>query len=80
MKVRVHVRLSLLSAVALAACIRVAAAAGSYEVEDVPLSQIAADLAAGKITSVEVTQAYIDRVHKSDGPLNAGIGIEPSAL
>jgi len=80
MKVRVHVRLGLLSAVALAACMRVAAAAGSYEVEDVPLSQIAADLAAGKTTSVEVTQAYIDRIHKYDGPLHAVIGIDPNAL
>lgn len=80
MKVRMHVRLCLLSAVALAACMRVAAAAGSYEVEDVPLSQIAADLAAGKTTSVEVTQAYIDRIHRYDGPLHAVIGIDPDAL
>jgi amidase len=80
MKVRMHVRLGLLSAVALAACMRVAAAAGSYEVEDVPLSQIAADLAAGKTTSVEVTQAYIDRIRKYDGPLHAVIGIDPNAL
>ncbi len=80
MKVRVHGRLGLLSAVALAACMHVAAAAGSYEVEDVPLSQIAADLAAGKTTSVEVTQAYIDRIHNYDGPLHAVIGIDPNAL
>lgn len=80
MKLRMHVRLGLLSAVVLAVSMRVAAAAGSYEVEDVPLSQIAADLAAGKTTSVEVTKAYIDRVRTYDGLLHAVIAIDPNAL
>jgi amidase len=51
-----------------------------YEVEEVSLSQIADDLAAGKTTSVNVTQAYISRIAALDGPLNAVIMTAPDAL
>jgi len=51
-----------------------------YAVEEVPLSQVAEDLAAGKTTAVAVTQAYIDRINMYDGPLNGVIAIAPDAL
>ncbi len=51
-----------------------------YAVEEVPLSQVADDLAAGKTTSVAVTQAYIDRIKMYDGPLHGVIAIAPDAL
>ncbi|MGE4064444.1 MAG: amidase [Rhodospirillaceae bacterium] len=51
-----------------------------YAVEEVPLSQVAEDLASGKTTAVAVTQAYIDRINMFDGPLNGVIAIAPDAL
>jgi amidase len=51
-----------------------------YAVYEVPLSQVAADLAAKKTTSAAVTQAYIDRIKAFDGPLHSVILIAPDAL
>lgn len=57
-----------------------APAASAYSVEEVPLSQISADLAAGKTTSVEITKGYIHRMETMDEPLNGIILIAPDAL
>ncbi len=51
-----------------------------YAVEEVPLSQIADDLAAGKTSSVAVTQAYIERINLYNKAVNGVIGIMPDAL
>ncbi len=51
-----------------------------YAVEEVPLSQISADLASGGVTSVAVTKAYIQRIETYDGALHAVIRIAPDAL
>lgn len=51
-----------------------------YNVVEVPLSQISKDLIAGKTTSTEITQAYIDRINSLDGPLNGVMMIAPDAL
>lgn len=51
-----------------------------YNVVEVPLSQISADLITGRTTSTEITQAYIDRINSMDGPLNGVIMIAPDAL
>ena len=51
-----------------------------YEIEEVSLSQISADLAVGNTTSVEITQAYIDRIETYDDALNSVILIAPDAL
>lgn len=51
-----------------------------YAVEDVPLSQISADLAAGKASAVGITEAYIERIKTYDAPLKAVIMIAPDAL
>ncbi|MGE3475258.1 MAG: amidase family protein [Rhodospirillaceae bacterium] len=56
------------------------AAQAPYEVEDVALSQISADLAAGKTTAVAVTQGYMDRIKMYDGALHCVIGVMPDAL
>ncbi|MGE3333461.1 MAG: amidase family protein [Rhodospirillaceae bacterium] len=56
------------------------AATAPYEVEEVALSQISADLAAGKTTAVAVTQGYIDRIKMYDGALHCVIGVMPDAL
>ena len=64
---------------ALAGCSKMESAK-PYAVEETPLAQISADLAAGKTTSVAVTKAYIDRIKTYDGPLHAVILVAPDAL
>lgn len=51
-----------------------------YAVEEVPLSKVSDDLAAGNTTSVAVTQAYIDRIKMYDAPLKSVIMVAPDAL
>ncbi|MGE3477072.1 MAG: amidase family protein [Rhodospirillaceae bacterium] len=51
-----------------------------YAVEEVPLSRVADDLAAGATSSVMVTQAYIDRIGLYNGAVNGVIAIMPDAL
>ena len=72
--------LILAAALSLAVCSELAAPPEPYNVVEVPLSQISADLADGKTISAEITQAYIDRVNALDGPLNGVIMIAPDAL
>ncbi|MGE3335695.1 MAG: amidase family protein [Rhodospirillaceae bacterium] len=72
---------ALIAAITLGACEKKQeAATAPYEVEEVTLSQLSADLAAGKTTSVATTQAYIDRMKSMDAGLNAVILIAPDAL
>ncbi|MCA0201513.1 MAG: amidase [Proteobacteria bacterium] len=70
---------AMMALLALGACSR-EEPAKSYAVEDVPLSQISADLAAGKTTAVEITESYIERIKTYDAPLKAVIMIAPDAL
>jgi len=63
---------------ALVACSR--ADTSAYVVEEIPLNKITADLAAGKVTSVALTKAYLVRIKTYDGPLHAIITIAPDAL
>src|SRR5690348_1956561 len=51
-----------------------------YAVEEAPLAQVSADLAAGKTTSVAVTKAYLERIHTYDGALHSVITLAPDAL
>src|SRR4051812_17050665 len=60
----------------LAACSKKEAA---YTVEEVPMTQVIADLAAKKTSSVAVTKAYIARIKQYDAPLNAVILVAPDA-
>jgi amidase len=76
---RCFTSLALLVSLGLAACGKEEPAA-PYNVEEVPLSQISDDLAAGKMTSAAITQSYIDRIKMYDGPLNGVIAIAPDAL
>ncbi|MBX7200868.1 MAG: hypothetical protein K1X51_15965, partial [Rhodospirillaceae bacterium] len=71
--------LALASTLVLASCSKTETVK-PYAVEEVPLSQIAADLAAGKTTSVAVTQAYIERIKTYNPVLNAVILVAPDAL
>ncbi len=64
----------------LAACSEEGPPPAPYEVEEVALSQISADLAAGYTTSVEVTKAYIARIETYDHALNSVILVAPDAL
>lgn len=50
------------------------------DIVEVPMAQIATDLAAGKTTSVAVTNAYIARIHALDAAYKAVILIAPDAL
>ncbi len=81
---RLLVHLPIALVISLAACSEneptAASVATPYEVEEVTLSQVADDLAAGKVTSVEVSKAYIARIEKFDGPLNSIILVAPDAL
>lgn len=52
----------------------------AYEVEQVPLSQISADLAAGNTTAVAVVKAYLGRIEQYDGRLNSVIMVAPDVL
>src|SRR4051812_24034894 len=52
----------------------------AYSVEEVPLVQVATDLAAGKTTAVAVTKAYIARIKTYDGPFHSVIVVAPDAL
>lgn len=59
------------------------AATIKIDIEEMTLSQIAADIRSGKVTSVAITQAYLDRIAAIDdsGPmLNAVIATMPDAL
>ena len=51
-----------------------------YEVSEVPLTQVSADLASGKTTSAAVTTAYIERIKKYDSSLHSVILIAPDAM
>jgi amidase len=72
--------LAILGGLALAACGKEEPPPGPYQVEEVSLTQIAADLAAGKTTSVEITRAYIDRINKYDAPLRSVMAIMSDAI
>lgn len=76
---RVAICAVFMSGLALAGCSK-EAPEKPYEVTEVSLAQISADLAAKKATSVAVTQAYIDRINMYDGALNAIIVVSPDAL
>lgn len=81
MNIRSATAIALLLSLSLASCGQnEQKAAAPYEVEEVSIAQLSADLAAGKTTSAAITQAYIDRINKYDGALNAVIGIMPDAL
>jgi amidase len=49
-------------------------------ITEVSLSQVSDDLAAGRTTSVEITQAYIERIRTMDDALNSVLLISPDAL
>jgi amidase len=82
--------LTLLVALTLAACGRAPQApsaptspAGSVDVVELPAAEAAAQLADGRLTSVALTRAYLDRIAAVDdaGPaLNAVIEVNPAAL
>jgi amidase len=51
-----------------------------YSVYEVPLSQVAADLAAGKTTSVAAAKGYIERIKTYDSTLHSVIAVAPDVL
>lgn len=75
---RLCVAFALASFLALGACDT--AEPQPYAVEEVSLSQVADDLAAGRTTAVAVTQAYIVRIQALNAPLNAVLALAPDAL
>lgn len=64
----------------LSACGKEEPPPGPYAVEEVPLTRIAADLAAGKTSALEVTKGYIERINRYDAPLRAVMAITPDAM
>ena len=64
------------TALLLASCSKPA----PYEVSEVPLTQVEADLASGKTTSEAATTAYIERIKKYDGALHSVILVAPDAI
>ncbi|MDH3272722.1 MAG: amidase family protein [Gemmatimonadota bacterium] len=76
-------RLTLVAVLVTVGCSQTEApsrASEAYSVAEVPMSRISEDLAAGRTTSVEVTQAYIERIRTMDEPLNSVIMVAPDAL
>lgn len=78
MRTRTATCLALILSLSLAACGK-EEEAKPYAVEEIPLSQIADDLAAGKTSAVAVTEAYIARIKTYNGAVNGVIGIMPDA-
>jgi amidase len=72
--------LALIVSLSLAACSESTPVAAPYAVEEVPLSQISADLVAGGTTSVAVTEAYIERIKAYDDKFNAVVMVAPDAV
>ena len=73
--------LALLSSVSVAACSPSESTPSlTYSVEEVPLHQISEDLASGRTTSRQITQAYIERIGAMDGSLNSVITVASDAL
>jgi len=76
-------RLAVLFALLLGACADEEPVSGpsvAYTVEEVAIYQVSEDLASGRTTSGEITQAYIDRINALDGALNGVILVAPDAL
>jgi len=60
-----------------------AATSVEYDVNGKTIAQLQADMRAGVVTSVEITQAYLDRIHAYDGGqfgFNAFISVADNAL
>lgn len=53
--------------------------AATYNVVEVPLHQISEDLASGRTTSMEITEAYVERIRAMDGSLNSVIAVAADA-
>jgi amidase len=53
--------------------------AATYTVVEVPLHQISEDLASGRTTSIEITEAYVERIEAMDGSLNSVITLATDA-
>ena len=51
-----------------------------YDVAEKSITQLDADLAADRVTSEALTQAYIDRIAKKDKVINAILAMNPKAL
>ena len=68
----------------LAACAgvprAVAAPRAAYAVEEKSIAQLEADLGAGRVTAVQLVQAYRARIARIDGPLRSVLALNPAAL
>ncbi len=71
---------ALLTACALALAIATRASAAPYAVEEKSLSQLKADLDAGRTTSVELVRLYQQRIATLNPKLHAVIALNPDAL
>src|SRR4051812_34661782 len=67
-------------AAAAAAGLALAGCSKPYAVAEKSVADLNADLAAGKVTSAGLTQAYIDRIKKEDKVTNSVLAINPKAL
>ncbi|MHB1206215.1 MAG: amidase family protein, partial [Rhodospirillaceae bacterium] len=67
-------------AAAAAVGLALAGCSKPYAVAEKSVAELNADLAAGKVTSASLTQAYIDRIKTEDKVTNAVLAINPKAL
>lgn len=56
------------------------AAAAAYNVEERSLAQVSADLSAGRVTSEQLTRAYLERITAVDPKLRSVLAVNPQAL
>ncbi len=57
-----------------------AAPRATYAVEEKSIAQLEADLAAGRVTSVQLVKAYRARIARIDGTLRSVLALNPAAL
>ncbi|MGK3205663.1 amidase [Amycolatopsis sp. MEPSY49] len=57
-----------------------ASASGRFDLDSADIPALQARMASGRLTAVGLTSAYLERIHRLDGKVNAVLALNPSAL
>ena len=76
MTLRKHLAWTSVLAVSLAAC----SPGGQYPVAEKSMTDLSAEFAAGKVTSEQLTNAYLARIKTEDKQVNAVLALNPKAI
>ncbi len=58
----------------------VASASGRFDLDSADIPALQARMTSGRLTAVGLTSAYLERIHRLDGKVNAVLALNPSAL